>query len=61
MKINDVKKLTGLTAKALRLYESKGTLDEWENANSFTENEKISKGGGSHRSRSFLSPYNKNN
>ena len=26
MKINDVEKLTGLTAKAIRLYESKGLI-----------------------------------
>ena len=26
MKINDVKKLTGLTQKAIRLYESKGLI-----------------------------------
>ena len=27
MKINDVKKITGLTAKAIRLYESKGLIN----------------------------------
>ena len=42
MKINDVKKLTGLTAKALRLYESKGLISVSREENgyrSYTQND----------------------
>lgn len=42
MKINDVEKITGLTAKAIRLYESKGLISVTRKENgyrSYTEDD----------------------
>jgi DNA-binding transcriptional MerR regulator len=35
MKINDVEKITGLTQKAIRLYESKGLINISRDANGY--------------------------